>query len=95
MHDLSPFYFPFAPELMFIVLPLLILVVIWTLAIKGYALWQAARNGQKGWFIVLLLINTLGILEIIYLIWFRSDKRNTSHPVQSSLTPGVNSSPQV
>ncbi len=95
MHDLSPLYFPLAPELMLTVLPFLILVAIWTLAVKGYALWHAARNGQKGWFIVLLIINTLGILEIVYLIWFRSDKKNASYPVHDSHTPAVNSSPQA
>ena len=41
--------------------------VIWTLAWKGVALWRSAGLRQKWWFVALLLINTLGILEIIYL----------------------------
>jgi hypothetical protein len=45
-----------------------ILVIIWAVAIKGYALWHAAKRNEKWWFIALLLINTLGILELIYLI---------------------------
>ena len=36
--------------------------------LKGAALWRAGRNNQKGWFIVLLVVNTLGLLEIIYLL---------------------------
>lgn len=52
-----------------------IAVVIWSLAWKGVALWFAARNHQKRWFIVILILNTVGILEIVYLIWFRRDKR--------------------
>lgn len=44
---------------------------IWSLAWKGIALWYAARNGQKWWFIALLVINTLGVLEIVYIVWFR------------------------
>lgn len=49
-------------------LGLLILVVsLWSIAWKGWALWIAARNNHKKWFIVLLVINTLGILEIIYI----------------------------
>ena len=44
---------------------LLMLVV---LALKGYALWHAARRSEKWWFIALLVINTMGILELVYLI---------------------------
>jgi len=39
----------------------------WSLEWKGLALWRAARKGDKVWFIVFLLVNTLGILEILYL----------------------------
>lgn len=38
------------------------------IALKGYALWHAARRGERGWFIALLVVNTLGILELIYLL---------------------------
>ena len=50
--------------------PLWILAaVIWTLAWKGVALWRSASLRQKWWFLAILLINTLGILEIIYLFF--------------------------
>jgi hypothetical protein len=42
------------------------IVVIWSLIWKGIALWKAAQRGRKAWYIVLLILNTLGILEIIY-----------------------------
>jgi len=45
----------------------LLLIVLWTLPWKGYALWKAAKNGKKEWFIVLFVVNTLAILEILYL----------------------------
>ncbi len=45
-------------------------VILWSLFWKGMALYRSARNGQKIWFVVLLLVNTLGILEIIYLLFF-------------------------
>jgi len=45
-------------------LPLIIWAVIW----KGWALWRAARLKQAGWYVALLIINTVGIFEIIYLI---------------------------
>ncbi len=43
------------------------LLIIWSLFWKGLALWHAGRRGQPWWFIALLVINTAGILEIIYL----------------------------
>ena len=55
--------------------PLIVALAVWTIAIKGLALWHAARNGQKLWFVVLLVLNTLGILELVYLLGFRKDKQ--------------------
>jgi len=43
------------------------LLLIWSLAWKGLALWEAARREDKAWFVILLIVNTAGILEIIYL----------------------------
>ena len=45
----------------------LILVAAWTLPWKGVALWRAAARREKAWFVALLVINTLAILEIIYI----------------------------
>lgn len=53
---------------------LLLLIIAWILFWKGWALWRAAKNNQKYWFIAILLVNTLGILEIIYLQWFTKKK---------------------
>lgn len=55
--------------------PFIIPVVVWSLFWKGLALWRAARNGQKGWFVVLLIVNTAGILEIVYLLFFSEPKK--------------------
>lgn len=49
--------------------------VLWTLPWKGVALWKSAKNGSKGWFIVFLLIDTLGILEIIYIFYINKKKK--------------------
>ena len=46
---------------------ILVIVVIWTLFWKGFAVWTAAKKGQRIWFLALLIFNTVGILEIIYL----------------------------
>lgn len=42
------------------------LLLTWSLIWKGLALWRAARRNEKGWYLVLLVLNTAGILEIIY-----------------------------
>ena len=53
-------------------LPLWVMLVfivasIWSLGWKGVALWKAAQLSHKRWFILLLIANTLGILDIIYI----------------------------
>ena len=51
--------------------PLLIWVLVW----KGMALWKAGRNNQPYWFVALLLVNTVGLLEIVYLAWFQKKRK--------------------
>jgi methionyl-tRNA synthetase len=51
----------------FVVLLVLIFVA-WSFFWKILGLWNAAKHSHKGWFIALLLINTLGLLEIYYLL---------------------------
>ena len=49
---------------------LIMLAVVWDMPWKGVALWRAGRNGHLIWFIALLVVNTLGILPIIYIFAF-------------------------
>ena len=42
-------------------------LLIWSIFWKGLALWRSARMNHKGWFIALLVINTVGIFEIVYI----------------------------
>ncbi|OGY41793.1 MAG: hypothetical protein A2Y67_04085 [Candidatus Buchananbacteria bacterium RBG_13_39_9] len=53
---------------------LIILLALWTIPWKGMALWKSARKSDKWWFIALLIINTLGILEILYIYIFSKKK---------------------
>ena len=53
---------------------LALMIVIWTIPWKAVALWKAARKNDKVWFIIILLVNTIGILEILY-IFLISKKR--------------------
>jgi hypothetical protein len=51
-----------------------LVMIVWSIIWKGFALWKAAQNGSKTWFIVMVLANTVGILEILYIFVF-SKKR--------------------
>lgn len=47
---------------------LIAILAVWELIWKGLALWRAARLRQSVWFLAILIINTVGILPIIYLL---------------------------
>jgi len=49
----------------------------WSLVWKGLALWKAAQKGSKPWFVAFMVINTLGVLEILYYYVF-SEPRTKS-----------------
>jgi len=55
---------------------LFIILMLWSLIWKGLALWKSARLGNKAWFIALLIINSAGILEILYLFLFSKKIKN-------------------
>ncbi|OJI08656.1 MAG: hypothetical protein COV08_03500 [Candidatus Vogelbacteria bacterium CG10_big_fil_rev_8_21_14_0_10_49_38] len=48
---------------------LIAFLIIWTLVWKGLALWRAAKNGARVWFVILLVVNTVGILDLIYYVF--------------------------
>lgn len=52
------------------VIALIVIIAIWSLVWKGFALWKAAKKNHLVWFIVLLILNTVGILEILYIFVF-------------------------
>jgi hypothetical protein len=58
---------------------LFLLLTMWSLAWKGVALWRASHNNQRNWFIVMLIVNTVGILEIVYIFYF-SKVKSTQAP---------------
>lgn len=45
-------------------------LVLIDVTLKAVALWKAARADQMGWFIALIIFNTVGILPVIYLLFF-------------------------
>jgi hypothetical protein len=50
------------------------ILYLWSLVWKGLALWRAAQLKQRNWFVGILILNTLGILEIVYLFFFAKKK---------------------
>ncbi len=52
------------------VLVLVMILSIWTLIWKGLALWKASKKNSIPWFVIILVVNTIGILEILYLFVF-------------------------
>ncbi len=55
-------------EVLFTVIVLL--VSVWSGIWKAFALWKAARKHHIAWFIVMFIVNLVGILEILYIFWF-------------------------
>jgi hypothetical protein len=49
---------------------ILAVIILWSIPWKGIALWKSARNGHLGWFIVLIVVNSLAILDILYIFIF-------------------------
>jgi methionyl-tRNA synthetase len=52
----------------------ILLLAALTLPLKIVGLWRSARNGQKWWFAGMLILNTVGILELTYLFYFSKPK---------------------
>lgn len=51
---------------------ILVIVGIWDVIWKGLALWQAAQHKQRNWFIAIIIVNSVGILPMVYLKFFQT-----------------------
>ncbi len=59
----------------FIIKNLIVAVLmVWSLVWKCYSVWTAVKAGHKKWFVALLLFNTLGILDMIYIFYIAKKK---------------------
>lgn len=54
---------------------ILFAVLLWSALWKGIALWKAARLRDLWWFAALFIVNTVGILEILYIFVFSKRSR--------------------
>jgi hypothetical protein len=50
------------------------IILVWSQIWKLFGLWTAARKKSIIWFIILALVNTVGILEILYIFVFSKMK---------------------
>jgi len=66
---------------LFIALAILAIV---DLILKGFALWRAARLQSPWWFVALLVINSAGILPLIYLLSTGSAYRKLGTPTKTA-----------
>lgn len=64
-----PLFTGFGAGLMILTTLLVVAFFALVILLKGYALWNAAKRDEMWWFIALLVVNTAGILELIYLIF--------------------------
>lgn len=78
MHDLGGYGIGLGIPLA--VAPLVVVLVLWSIVWKGLGLWHAAKRGETWWFVALLLLNTAGILEIVYLLVFAKMKLSDLFP---------------
>lgn len=51
---------------------------LWSIFWKGLALWKSANLKQRNWFVGLLILNTIGILDIAYLFYFAKKRMKFS-----------------
>lgn len=63
---------------------LFIILIVWSIIWKGIALWKSARLSDKTWFIVLLIVNTVGILEIFYIFLLSKRTDSPGSPVDKN-----------
>jgi hypothetical protein len=57
--------------LMALIIAMVVVLAIWDGVWKLIALWKCARHGQMAWFICLAILNTVGILPILYILLFQ------------------------
>ena len=53
---------------------LFVAIAVWSFVWKLLSMWKSARKKQVGWFIALALLNTVGILQILYYFFFSEMK---------------------
>jgi len=58
----------------------IILLAVWDGVWKLIAMWKSARHDQLAWFICLAIFNTVGILPILYILFFQKGSAQAASP---------------
>ena len=53
--------------------PWLLPVIALDVILRALAARRAVQNGQKVWALAIGLVNSMGILPVVYLLWFQHD----------------------
>lgn len=61
------------------------IITLCLVGLKGLVLWKASKNNHKVFFVIILFLNTLGLVEITYLIL----DRVKFNPVPKKLKDGT------
>ena len=59
--------------------PLIIILMVADLILRGLALYKSAQKEQQFWFIALLIVNSVGILPLIYLLLSKRAAAKVGH----------------
>lgn len=61
--------------------PFIYILLIADLFLRGIALYRTARKDQKVWFVALLIVNSLGVLPLVYMFLNRDSSTTTATSV--------------
>lgn len=65
-----------SPEFLALTVFTIFIIAVWSAVWKALALWKSARKNDLVWFIVFIIVNTLGILEILYIYVFSKGRKS-------------------
>lgn len=58
-----------------LVVVVLLIVAIWDIVWKLLAMWRASKRNEPVWFVLIMIINSMGIVPILYLIFTKEPKK--------------------
>jgi hypothetical protein len=48
-----------------------VIIMVWDLFWRSLGLWYAIKNSQRNWFVAIFILNTVGILPLVYLKFYQ------------------------
>lgn len=61
----------------------IIILLAWTLVWKAFGLWHSAKRNNGIMFVIMLLVNSAGIIPIVYLLYLKYGKENEIEQIRS------------